>query len=158
MKPLWMECNHCSYRKFTPETLTLDAILMNRHNTHKKEFSREILENLLVLQNRVNQLLKKVGISLVNVSSGWRPPSLNSAVVGAAKKSNHMIGKAVDIIDTSKQGLAKAILEDLSKPSIELLTKFDLSMESPKSTNKLIGQWVHLQSVLPKSGNRVFIP
>jgi hypothetical protein len=81
------------------------------------------------------------------VTSGWRPAVVNEAV-GGAKKSNHMIGKAVDIADPGNA------LDDWIMGNTEALASAGLWMEHPDATPG----WCHVQTVPPRSGNRVFKP
>jgi hypothetical protein len=52
------------------------------------------------LVEKVNQLLSRFGEGR-RVSSGWRPPQVNAATPGAAKRSLHMTCEAVDLEDSS---------------------------------------------------------
>ena len=87
------------------------------------ELTKEVKDNAVRLLNRVNQLLKELGYSKANVSSGFRPSSVNAKTKGAAKKSLHMLGKAIDIADPNHE-LYKKVEQ---KP--ELLKKYGLWME-----------------------------
>lgn len=100
-----------------------------------KECTTEVKANAEQLLIKVNKLLKELGFTKVKVSSGFRPSTVNSAISGA-KKSLHMIGKAIDIADPDGK-LDKAISE---KP--ELLTTYGLWLEHPDST---VG-WAHLDT------------
>jgi uncharacterized protein YcbK (DUF882 family) len=100
------------------------------------------------LLEKVNALLTELGVTDCTVSSGFRPSDVNSKISNAAKKSLHMTGKAIDLVDNDAE-LAKLFYNN-----VPLLKKHGLALEHPGWT---VG-WVHLQSELPKSGNRVFIP
>ena len=82
------------------------------------------------------------------VSSGWRPPAVNSSTPGAAKNSKHMTGQAIDLYGPGNK-LATFAFENQ-----DLLKEAGLWMEAPSATPT----WLHLQTVPPKSGNRVFYP
>jgi uncharacterized protein YcbK (DUF882 family) len=114
--------------------ISLDDYFMGREVEFKDELTDEIRHNALELITRVNKFLADNGITLVKVSSGWRPPSINSTVPNAAKKSLHMVGKAVDIRDRDRR-LARLFLRNT-----KLLAKHGLWMEEPSSTPR----WVHL--------------
>jgi hypothetical protein len=75
-------------------------------------------------------------------NGGWRP---RACPIGAPK-SNHKIGRAVDVYDPD--GALDAWLDD------ERLMAFGLAREHPEATER----WCHLQDVLPKSGRRTFWP
>ena len=97
--------------------------------------------------NLLNKFREIYGKPLI-VSSGWRPPSLNAHVKGAAPKSNHQLGLACDFKDTDGS-LDKFCMENLS-----VLEDLGLYLEHPDSTQG----WCHLQIVSPKSKKRVFRP
>lgn len=134
--------------------ITLDQYSMGRDKIFPAEWVNTIIDSANVLLNRVNPLLNEINLhDKYVVSSGWRPASINAKVTNAAKRSNHMRGKAIDIMDDKDQNLAKFFLANLN-----LLEKYGLWMEDPKSTIGKNTNWVHLQSEPPASGNRVFIP
>lgn len=127
--------------------ITLKDYYMGRDVTHKDELLPYIETNATDLLIRVNALLAELEIEKVIISSGWRPPSINSEVKGAAKNSSHVIGKAVDI---ATQEVANALLK---QP--HLLHKYSLWLESPKATPT----WTHLDTALrPDRDLRVFKP
>jgi uncharacterized protein YcbK (DUF882 family) len=99
-----------------------------------EELTQDVKNNGEKLLNRVCQLLKELGINKAVVSSGFRPSSINGKIKGAAKKSLHMLGKAIDLADVDGK-LYKAIS---SKP--ELLKKYGLWLEHKDDTPT----WVHL--------------
>lgn len=120
------------YAKFTPH-----EYFMGRDKTHISELTPEIYNNVDDLLDKVNALLRDLEWpSPVYVSSGWRPAAVNASIPNSAKKSHHMIGKAIDIKDP-KGELARAIL---NRP--ELLTKHSLWIEDPNFTKG----WVHLDT------------
>lgn len=82
------------------------------------------------------------------VNSGWRPPSVNAATPGAAPRSKHMTGHAIDISDPEGD------LDEWCMDHQDVLQTIGLWMENPACTKG----WVHLQTVPPKSGKRVFFP
>lgn len=109
--------------------------------------TKELESNLKQLLVHLNQFRIYYTIPM-QVSSGYRPGLFNSSVIGAAKKSNHMVCLACDFKDTDGK-LAKFCLENT-----HILELFSLYLENPAST---VG-WVHLQIIPPKSGSRVFNP
>lgn len=109
-----------------------------------KELPDGIISNLMELRARLNRL-------------GFKPPRVftctyrspeHNARVGGAKKSSHLTGCACDIAD------ADCKLKDYLRTNPELLEECDLYAEDFDSTST----WVHLQSVPPKSGRRIFKP
>jgi uncharacterized protein YcbK (DUF882 family) len=108
---------------------------MGRRKLYPDEYDIEIESSAKDLIKRVNNLLNALGIDQVGVTSGWRPKQINAKASGA-KKSLHMVGKAVDLSD--KDGKLKSLIEKNS----ELLIDFGLWMESPDSTPT----WCHLDT------------
>jgi len=100
------------------------------------ELTKAVKDNAVVLLNKVNQLLQELKIFDVKVSSGFRPSAVNAKVKGAAKKSLHMSGRAVDIQDPENK-IAHKIL---ANPDI--LKKYDLWMEDISKTPN----WLHLDN------------
>lgn len=111
------------------------------------ELTKEVKDNAVVLLNKVNRLLKKLGITSAKVSSGFRPSAVNAATKGSAKRSLHMIGKAVDIEDP-KHELYKKIEE---KP--ELLKEEGLWMEHKDNAPT----WCHLDDSTSRTDRPVRI-
>ena len=107
----------------------------------------EICANAEALLVRVNGLCAFMGIR-PTVNSGWRTPAYNATVPGASPTSKHMTGQAIDLGDPD--GSIDQYLFD--NPST--LETFELWLEHPASTKG----WSHVQSVPPKSGNRIFFP
>lgn len=103
---------------------------------NSEELTKTIKDNAVVLLNKVNQLLQELGITNVKVSSGFRPSAVNAKVKGAAKKSLHMSGRAVDIYDPEHEIMHKI----LARP--DLLKKYDLWLEAPECTPS----WTHLDN------------
>ena len=136
--PGWLACS-CGYRKVEKPYITLEQYLMGREKTYASELSQDIINNINELLDKVNCLLFELKVEKVSVSSGWRPAAVNAATAGSAKKSLHMTGKAVDILDSSDQQLAHLVL---SKP--ELLKTYGLWVEDPASTKGKNTNWVHL--------------
>lgn len=122
--------------------ITVDDYLMGR----KGGLTFELMENALDTVEKVNLLLAAFGETR-KVSSGYRPPEVN-AKVGGAKKSNHMLCKACDLADLDGS-LDKWCMENQEK-----LAEIGLWLEHPSKTQG----WCHVQTVPPKSGNRVFYP
>jgi len=127
--------------------ITKQELLMGRDKTNATEYSQEISDNLDKLLVALNKFRSAFGKPMT-VSSGWRPPSVNANVPGAAKKSNHMLGLACDFKDIDGS------LDAFCATNLKLLESCGLYLEDPKSTPG----WCHLQCVPPKSGKRIFQP
>lgn len=110
----------------------------------EKFITPEIEANIKGLLDRVNPIRLIWGKPMV-VSSGFRNPERNAAV-GGRTKSQHMLGKALDIRDPDGT-LARWLLDN-----IFLLEEYGLWLEDPRYTKG----WVHLDTRPRK--NRVFIP
>lgn len=134
--------------------ITLEGFYMGRDVTHAGELTDEIRSNALVTVERANKLLalyvEATGDTRPRrVNSGWRPPAVNAAV-GGARRSNHTLGRAIDIADASK-ALKRWLM---TKDGHAALEACGLWMEHPDCTPS----WVHVQTVAPRSGRRVFWP
>jgi len=133
--------------------LTLADYWMGRDKEYAADFTFAIAQNADVTITRTNLLLSiyvaRTGDTEKRVvTSGWRPPSLNAATPGAALRSKHMTGQAIDISDP--EGDLDSWLVDHTA----VLQDVGLWMEHPGATKG----WCHLQIVPPKSGNRCFYP
>ena len=84
------------------------------------------------------------------ITSGWRPASLNACTPGASATSLHMTGEACDIHDPN------GALDDwlLTAEGQYTLQDFGLWLEAPSATPG----WCHVQTKPPRSGRRVFNP
>lgn len=112
----------------------------------KSELTQEILGNAIEVMRRVNLLLKRAGFTDRDASSGWRPAAVNASTPKAASKSKHLLGLAIDVQDGDKA------LQQWCMANTDVLAELGLWMEHPRDTPT----WCHLQSVPPRSGNRVF--
>lgn len=134
--------------------ISRDEVLMGRDKEFPLDATLEA--NLKLLLGCLNVFRELYGHLMV-VSSGYRPGHYNKDA-GGAKNSNHKICQACDFHDSS--GVLKAFIEQSPKVmenGVEvpkILVDSNLYMENPKKTI----QWVHLQSVAPKSKKRIFDP
>jgi hypothetical protein len=127
--------------------ITLADFYMGRDRRFPDELTDEKRSNAEEMVDKANELLTRFGETR-KVNSGWRPASINKATVGAAPKSKHMTCEAIDFED--KDGSLDAwCLENL-----DVLQEIGLWLEHPDSTPN----WCHLQTLAPRSGNRVFKP
>lgn len=128
---------------------------MGRDKTYPQDLTDAIRQNAAVTVERVNKLLAAFyaanpGAARRKVNSGWRPPAVNAGVKGAALNSKHMTGHAADLSDDDGRLDAWC----LTPAGRSAMTEIGLWLEHPKATPR----WCHLQSVPPRSGNRVFMP
>lgn len=142
------------------EYISLADYFMGRRELHPMALTPDIERNALRTVHLANQLLQQAasyGVSVdlhpVNkspVSSGWRPPAINAATVGAAPNSKHMTGLAIDIYDPDGD------LDDwlMTGEGQACLGALGLWMEHPSATKG----WSHVQTVPPRSNRRVFYP
>jgi hypothetical protein len=113
-----------------------------------------VLDNAEDLLPKVNALLERAAAAGVDaaiapvLNSGWRPAAYNAQVPNAAVLSKHITGQAADIYDP------EGMLDDWCVRNLEVLTNLGLWLEHPLSTKG----WCHVQSVPPRSGNRMFYP
>lgn len=138
--------------------ITLSDYWMGRDKTYPLAMSPQLERNALTTIELANKLItlangagKKVCESPNTgsiVSSGWRPPAVNAATKGAAPGSRHITGQAVDLYDPTGALAAWAISNQ------GVLKDLGLWMEHPSHTPT----WLHVQTVPPQSGNRVFFP
>lgn len=140
--------------------ISLTDFMMGRRELHPQAYSQDIEREALNTIKLVTQLLAEAqaaGVTLERhprtgslVSSGWRPPAINASTPNAAVRSLHMTGRALDVYDPDGD------LDEwlMSKAGQAALTRIGLWLEHPAATKG----WSHLQTVAPRSGNRVFYP
>ncbi len=127
--------------------LKLADYYMGRDREYRQELTPELRANARETIRRVNRLLKRAGLTR-KVSSGWRPEAVNAAVPGAAKGSKHISCLAIDLEDRDGK------LDAWCMAHLEVLAEIGLWLEHPDATP----DWCHLQTLPPRSGNRVFEP
>ena len=140
--------------------ISLADYWMGRDVEFAADLTDEIVNNAHVLLERVNGLLARAAQDDVEpgvepdtgtaVSSGWRPKPVNDTIPNAAPTSKHITGLAIDLCDTlPERPLARWCLRNRA-----VLRELGLWLEDPRWTPT----WVHLQSLPPGSGDRVFVP
>lgn len=113
------------------------------------ECTEEVKNNAIILLNKINQLLVELGITSIIVSSGFRPSSVNANTPGSAKRSLHMIGLAIDLVDIDNDIYNKILTNH------QILDKYKLWLESKDSTPN----WCHLDlGIRSERKIRIFIP
>lgn len=118
----------------------------------ENELTPELRDNAVILLERVNGLLARLpdipAAVQPHVNSGWRPSTYNSTIPGAAVKSKHITAQAIDLADPEGE------LDEFLFANQQYLIDAGLWLEHPLASKN----WTHLQSVPPRSGNRVFFP
>jgi hypothetical protein len=140
--------------------ITLGEYLQGRDAIYPAELTAEIGANAATTVKLVNSLLAVMEaegmkleahpVSQSLITSGWRPPQINRQVKGAAPKSKHMTGEAVDLYDP--EGDIDNFL--MSGQGQRVLASLGLYIEHPSATKS----WSHIQIVPPRSQQRVFYP
>lgn len=132
--------------------ITLYDYIGDKRTKNPSDYTPEVEKSAEDLIHKVNYLLTFFKVDrpdfIVQMSSGWRPKTYNDKIPNAAKKSNHITGKAVDIADLNKA------LGGWCITHTDILEKCGLWIENPQAT----ATWVHFQTVPPKSGRRIFNP
>jgi hypothetical protein len=133
--------------------ITLIDYWMGRDRQYAADLTPDILRSAEITTQRANLVLAEFRFDTGDtefrkVTSGWRPPELNRSTPGAALRSKHMTGQAIDISD------ADGDLDQWCMDHIDTLARIGCWLEHPSATKG----WCHLQTVAPKSGRRVFYP
>lgn len=141
--------------------INLEKYWNGRDVKYAKDFTPQIARAGAETVLRINKLLllcQEDGIVRTELSSGWRPKTVNDATSNAAKTSNHITGHAADIKDDNRE-LAQWCVLNADKLAI-----CGLWIEDPRwcaVVDERLGithYWVHLQTVPPKSGKLIYIP
>lgn len=134
--------------------IDLKAFYNGRDEAYRDELNDAIRRNAEATVAKANELLNRAGFEHVcSVNSGWRPREINNATATASPTSRHLTGQAVDLPDPDRALAAWCVA------NLDALAEIGLWMEDPRWTSDENGDhWVHLQTVAPKSGSRVFIP
>lgn len=131
--------------------ITVDDIITSSgrypERAQSPELTIEVKSNAAKLCDAVNSLLTEIKWNKpVSISSGFRPSGVNANIKGAAKKSFHQIGLALDIYQPKTNNevgqLIRKIQNNQGKKGI--LGKHGLMMESLESTIGQNSLWTHL--------------
>lgn len=122
-------------------------ILMDELNPRKYPTTDELKQNLEDLLYKLNQIRVIYGKPMI-ITSGLRSAEDQQRINPKASKSRHLTGQAVDIADP-KGELWKWLMDHMA-----LVESLGLYLEDKSATPT----WVHIQSVGPKSGKRIFLP
>lgn len=134
--------------------IDLKAFFNGRDRAFEQELTEDIRRNAADTVAKANALLKRAGFEhITRVNSGWRPPLINASVTNASPTSYHLSGRAVDLPDPDRT------LAAWCASHLDALAEIGLWLEDPRWTYDPDGEhWVHLQTLPPRSGNRVFVP
>lgn len=127
--------------------ITLDEILRGRATM--ATLPADVRANVLELHRRINVVRGLYGVPM-RVNDGYRRPE--DAARYGAKTSEHLRGRAIDIDDTDAGPLWAWCLAHLAE-----IAAVGLWLEDPRWTHGA-GSWMHLQTVPPRSGVRIFRP
>ncbi len=125
-----------------------------RHKDRKSspEATAQVKADAVLLCALVTLFLNEIGWNgSRDIVSGFRTSAANAATPGAAAKSGHMSGHAVDLEDDKDQ----QILWKICAAHSDTLRKYNLFLEAKEAT---IG-WVHIDNVVRADRpSRIFIP
>ena len=125
-----------------------------RHPNFLNSFPEDYRANAMKIIALASELASLAGFTITDVTSGYRTPEFNKSINGSAS-SKHCFAQAIDIADpTLFFGSWLATNEGA-------LRERGCAIESLKTTHASqnpAGCWVHIQSVIPASGNVVFEP
>lgn len=128
--------------QFTKNFSLFELLLTSHREFDNEQYNPppEVIENLRALAVNILQPLRDAMGSPLKINSGYRCPSLNKAIGGAAN-SQHMTGHAADIIDLTNgnEALFKRI-KALNLPFDQMIDEFGF-------------RWVHV-SFDPKRNRR----
>tara|TARA_R110002167_G_scaffold173238_3_gene371738 strand:- start:274 stop:756 length:483 start_codon:yes stop_codon:yes gene_type:complete len=94
----------------------------------------EIIRNLQLLVNNILQKLRdKLGP--IRITSGYRSPALNKVLSGTARKSQHIEGKAADIIIVRDGKMDNKLIFD---------AVLDLDLDFDQMIWEFGGKWIHI--------------
>jgi hypothetical protein len=110
------------------------------------ELTYEIRSAAMGLVDKVNALFRELDLPKPKVSSGFRPSAVNATISGAAKRSGHLRGLAIDFAD--KDGSLDSILQ--SDSAQEVLARLGMWQEHPSKTEG----WAHVDYIVRAEMNR----
>lgn len=117
---------------------------LNNHGYSMDPATKQNLDELLIKINKVRQLYAKP----MTITSGLRSMADQQRINPKAPKSKHIMGQACDVLDIDK-AIAK-----WCHANVAALEEIGLWCEDTAYTKN----WVHFQTVPPRSGKRFFIP
>jgi hypothetical protein len=145
--------------KFTPNFSLHELLLTNHRKFDEEQYNppQAIIESLRALSVNILQPLRDALGSPVNLNSGYRCPSLNTAIKGS-RNSQHVTGQAADIVDhnNGNEFLFRKIIE-LNLPFDQLINEFDyrwvhVSYDPTRNRRQI------LKAVKDAAGRTVYLP
>lgn len=124
--------------------ITFSDYLQGRDKDYPLTLKQE--DNTIDIVGRLFRLEKEWGEPLV-LTSGYRPAPINAGIQEAKPHSTHITCQGVDLRD-GDGAFSRWLISN-----VDLLEELGFWMEAPSSAKN----HVHLQTVPPKSGNRIFI-
>lgn len=144
--------------RFTPN-FSLHELLLTSHRKFDDEQYNpppQVIENLRALSVNILQPLRDALGSPVSINSGYRCPSLNTAI-GGSKNSQHMTGQAADIVDhkNGNEFLFRKIKE-LNLPFDQMIDEFGfrwvhISFDPSRNRRQI------LQAVKDAAGKTIYV-
>lgn len=133
--------------------LDLQDYWMGRDSKFRLEWTEEIQDNGAETVMRINRLMDMYVadtgfVRLETWASGWRPEGVNAKTANSASHSKHITAQAGDVRDPVR------LFARWCNSRLDELELCELWMED----GRWCPSWVHLQTVPPKSGNRIYIP
>lgn len=125
--------------------ITIKEYLMGRETRWPP--TQEMLDHAQETCYRLSYVLGMFGEQR-HIVSGYRPPAINEITANASTTSKHLTCQAGDLEDKNGE------LKQWCLTNLDILAEIGLWMEDPLSTPT----WVHLQTLAPASGSRVFKP
>jgi hypothetical protein len=122
--------------------ITLADFYMGRDQTYARDLTDEVRRNAERTVAAANKLLNLFGEHR-DVNSGWRPAAVNATTPGAAMRSKHMLGLAVDLSDPDGALDDFLFIEGNVENPWSPLTELNLWQEHPAATKG----WCHIQIV-----------
>lgn len=124
---------------------------LDQLNPKSHPLSDTLQENLLDLCDKLNALEKHCPWEFYPTPgcSGYRTEEEQKRINPKAMRSSHIFGCAVDIDDY------EGLIFEWCQDNIQLLVKFGIWLENPSADPD---GHLHMQSIPPKSGNRIYWP
>lgn len=141
-----MSCDHCSnsgliYDTKLSENFTLGELTYSRTAREKGISNDPTRKQVECIREFTTNLLQacRDEVGLIEVTSGFRSPELNTVLPGSAKDSAHMLGWASDVQTTH------CTLEDLMRWFKKTTRPFDQAiLEYGRREDKNDDDWVHI--------------
>jgi len=129
--------------------VSLDKYLTSngRHPEALEIWTGEFEKNALKTIALISEFADLAKYKIPDITSGWRYPNLNKKV-GGASQSKHLFAQAIDVADVD------GVFNKWLSSNVGLLRERGCAIESRLATPT----WLHLQTVIPNSGNIIFSP